>query len=108
MTSTEPDSAAGNTPAVTRAIRILDLLAEARGETRTLTEIARELGLAKSSESNLHIALEEGGLFRTGGYLLARRTVERSRSNARRAPHVNLPAAGRFRFDGMDQFKRSA
>ena len=78
MTSTEPDRAAGNTPAVTRAIRILDLLAEARGQTRTLTEIARELGLAKSSVSNLCIALEDGGLIRrtTAGYLLGRRTVE--------------------------------
>jgi DNA-binding IclR family transcriptional regulator len=78
VTSTEPDRSAGNTPAVTRAIRILDLLAEAPGQTRTLTEIARELGLAKSSVSNLCIALEEGGLIRrtTAGYLLGRRTVE--------------------------------
>src|SRR6478609_3946369 len=77
-TGTEPDRGAGNTPAVTRAIRILDLLAGARGQTRTLTEIARELGLAKSSVSNLCVALEEGGLVRrTGaGYLLGRRTVE--------------------------------
>ena len=78
MTSTEPERSPGNTPAVTRAIRILDLLAGARGQTRTLTEIARELGLAKSSVSNLCVALEEGGLVRrTGaGYLLGRRTVE--------------------------------
>jgi DNA-binding IclR family transcriptional regulator len=78
VTTIEPDRAAGNTPAVTRAIRILDLLAEARGQTRTLTEIARELGLAKSSVSNLCIALEDGGLIRrtTAGYLLGRKTVE--------------------------------
>jgi DNA-binding IclR family transcriptional regulator len=78
VTSTEPERSPGNTPAVTRAIRILDLLAGARGQTRTLTEIARELGLAKSSVSNLCVALEEGGLVRrTGaGYLLGRRTVE--------------------------------
>jgi len=77
-TGTEPDRGAGNTPAVTRAIRILDLLAAAPGQSRTLTEIARELGLAKSSVSNLCVALEEGGLVRrTGaGYLLGRRTVE--------------------------------
>jgi len=74
----EAERAAGNSPAVTRSIRILDLLAEARGVPRTLTEIARELGLAKSSVSNLCAALEEGGLVRrsTGGYLLGRRTVE--------------------------------
>ena len=49
-----------------------------RGVPRTLTEIARELGLAKSSVSNLCAALEEGGLVRriSAGYLLGRRTVE--------------------------------
>jgi DNA-binding IclR family transcriptional regulator len=78
VTSTEPDRSAGNTPAVTRAIRLLDLLAESPGQTRTLTEIARELGLAKSSVSNLCVALEDGRLIRrtTAGYLLGRRTVE--------------------------------
>lgn len=74
----EPDRAPGNAPAVTRAVRILDLLAESPRQVRTLTEIARELGLAKSSVSNLCVALEEGGLVRRsgGGYLLGRRTVE--------------------------------
>jgi DNA-binding IclR family transcriptional regulator len=78
LSSTEPDRAAGNAPAVTRAIRVLDLLAAGRGRLRTLTEIARELGLPKSSVSNLCAALEEGGLLRrsAGGYLLGRRTVE--------------------------------
>src|SRR6476469_7635292 len=78
MSSTEPDRAAGNAPAVTRAIRVLDLLAAERGRMRTLTEIARELALPKSSVSNLCTALEEGGLVRRcgGGYLLGRRTVE--------------------------------
>jgi DNA-binding IclR family transcriptional regulator len=68
----------GGAPAVTRSIRILDLLAERRGQTVTLTEIARTLGLAKSSVSNLCAALEEGGLVRrtAAGYLLGRRTVE--------------------------------
>ena len=74
---TEPERA-GGAPAVTRSIRILDLLAERRGQTVTLTEIARTLGLAKSSVSNLCLALEEGGLVRrtAAGYLLGRRTVE--------------------------------
>ena len=68
----DAERGAGNSPAVTRSIRILDLLAEARGVPRTLTEISRELGLAKSSVSNLCAALEEGGLVRrsSAGYLL--------------------------------------
>lgn len=76
--TTEPDRTAGSAaPAVTRAIRILDLLAGARGQLRTLTDIARALALPKSSVSNLCAALEEGGLVRrtAGGYLLGRRTV---------------------------------
>ncbi len=74
----EAERGPGNAPAVTRAIRVLDLLADARGVPRTLTEIARELGLAKSSVSNLCAALEEGGLVRrsSAGYLLGRRTVD--------------------------------
>ncbi|HEY5880757.1 MAG TPA: IclR family transcriptional regulator [Nakamurella sp.] len=73
----EPDRSGGS-PAVTRAIRILDLLAEQHGRAINLSEIARALGLAKSSASNLCAALEEGGLIRptAPGYLLARRTVE--------------------------------
>ena len=74
----EAERGPGNAPAVTRAIRVLDLLADARGAPRTLTEIARELGLAKSSVSNLCAALEDGGLVRrsSAGYLLGRRTVD--------------------------------
>lgn len=68
----------GSAPAVGRAIRILDLLADARGAVKTLSDIARELGIAKSSTSNLCQSLEDGGLIRRtdGGYLLGRRTVE--------------------------------
>ena len=73
-----PDRTSGNAPAVTRAVRILGLLADTPRQVRKLTEISRELGLAKSSVSNLCVALEEGGLIRRagGGYLLGRRTVE--------------------------------
>ena len=73
-----PDRTSGNAPAVTRAVQILGLLADTPKQVRTLTEISRELGLAKSSVSNLCVALEEGGLIRRtgGGYLLGRRTVE--------------------------------
>lgn len=71
-------SAGTQAPAVARAVRILDLLAEANGQPKTLTDIARELGIAKSSTSNLCAALEEGALIRRSGagYLLGRRTVE--------------------------------
>jgi DNA-binding IclR family transcriptional regulator len=65
-------------PAVSRAIAILDLLAAQRGTPLSLSEIARVLGIAKSSTSNLCIALEAGGLINRGdvGYTLGRRTVE--------------------------------
>ncbi|MGA1837308.1 IclR family transcriptional regulator [Herbiconiux sp. 11R-BC] len=75
----ELESGAGAAaPAVVRALRILDYLAESRAQIRTLSDIARELGIAKSSTSNLCAALEEGRLIRRsgGGYVLGRRTVE--------------------------------
>jgi DNA-binding IclR family transcriptional regulator len=64
-------------PAVTRSIRLLGILAEAGGP-RTLTELAGDLGLAKSSTANLCLALEAGGMIdRTGqGYRLGVRTAE--------------------------------
>ncbi|QHC74814.1 IclR family transcriptional regulator [Rathayibacter sp. VKM Ac-2805] len=75
-TTVDSDRGSG-APAVSRAMRILDLLADAGGP-RTLTDIARELGIAKSSTSNLCVALEEGRLIRRvgSGFLLGRRTVE--------------------------------
>ncbi|MET4704807.1 IclR family transcriptional regulator [Frigoribacterium sp. UYMn621] len=65
-------------PAVQKAIRILDLLAASPGRPKPLSDIARELGIAKSSTSNLCASLEEGGLIRrtAGGFLLGRRSVE--------------------------------
>lgn len=64
-------------PAVSRGIRLLGILAEAGGP-RTLTELAGELGLAKSSTANLCLALEGGGMVeRTAqGYRLGVRTAE--------------------------------
>ncbi|MFK0242144.1 IclR family transcriptional regulator [Microbacterium sp. NPDC090281] len=64
-------------PAVTRSIRLLGILAEAGGP-RTLTELAGDLGLAKSSTANLCLALEAGGMVdRTAqGYRLGVRTAE--------------------------------
>lgn len=65
-------------PAVTRALAILDLLAESAGQPRSLSELARALGAAKSSTLNVLNALESGRLVqrRDGGYSLGRRTVE--------------------------------
>lgn len=64
-------------PAVTRAAAILTLLAES-GSALSLTDIARSLGLAKSSTFNLCNALEEAGLIarRDSSYYLGRRLVE--------------------------------
>lgn len=65
-------------PAVTRSIRILGILADARGAPMGLSDIARAIGAAKSSTSNLCAVLEEGGLIqrRGAGFMLGRRTVE--------------------------------
>lgn len=65
-------------PAVTRSIKILGLLADAHGHPLALSEIARAIGAAKSSTSNLCIVLEENALIqrRDGGFVLGRRTVE--------------------------------
>lgn len=64
-------------PAVTRAAAILTLLA-VEGHPLGLTDIARTLGLAKSSTLNLCLALEQAGLVRKGelGYSLGAKTVE--------------------------------
>lgn len=82
LDSTTADSADNEkgalAPAVVKAVRILDLLAASPGRARSLSDIAREVGIAKSSTSNLCATLEEVGLLRRteGGYLLGRRTVE--------------------------------
>ena len=65
-------------PAVTRALSILRLLADSRGEPISLADIARGIGAAKSSTSNLCQALEEDEMIarRPTGYVLGRRNVE--------------------------------
>lgn len=72
-----PESKPSGAPAVTRAAAILRLLAEA-GIALNLTDIARALGLAKSSTFNLCNALEEAGLIarRDASYVLGRGVVE--------------------------------
>ena len=65
-------------PAVTRSLSILELLAASEGRPLPPAEIARRLGIAKSSTINLISALEEGGMIsRTlNGCTLGRATAE--------------------------------
>lgn len=65
-------------PAVTRALQILTLLEQADGHPVPLGDIARGLGAAKSSTSNLCQVLDDGGMIQRTrtGYRLGRRTVE--------------------------------
>jgi len=77
-----PDSAASEAdslaPAVTRAGAILDLLAENRGEAAGPSELARRLGLPKSSIANICNALADIGLVRRigTGFALGRKLAE--------------------------------
>jgi DNA-binding IclR family transcriptional regulator len=65
-------------PAVTRAAAILDLLAENNGVAAGPSELARRLGLPKSSIANVCGALAEAGLVRRvgTGFALGRRLAE--------------------------------
>ncbi len=71
----EADSLA---PAVTRAAVILDLLAENGGVAAGPSELARRLGLPKSSIANICAALADAGLARRvgTGFALGRRLAE--------------------------------
>lgn len=74
------DSRGGSTPApaVTRAAAVLDALAESTGGRLTLSDLARELGIPKSSTSNLLQALEDAELITRIGsdYTLGVKLVE--------------------------------
>jgi DNA-binding IclR family transcriptional regulator len=65
-------------PAVTRAGAILDLLAESPGEAPGPSELARRLGMPKSSIANICNALAEIGLVRRigTGFALGRKLAE--------------------------------
>ena len=65
-------------PAVSRAARILDVLAESNGEPVGPSELARKLGLPKSSIANICGALADAGLVRriATGFALGRRLAE--------------------------------
>jgi DNA-binding IclR family transcriptional regulator len=66
------------TPAVTRAALILDALADSGGEPVGTSELARRLGLPKSSIANICGALADAGLVRrvSTGFALGRRLAE--------------------------------
>jgi DNA-binding IclR family transcriptional regulator len=65
-------------PAVRRSSAILSVLAEAQGRPMSVSELARQLELPKSSTANLCIALEAERLLTRvdAGYVLGRRLVE--------------------------------
>src|SRR5947207_15184151 len=65
-------------PAETRAAAILDLLAERPASDTALSDLARGLGLPKSSVANIFIALVEDGLARRSGsgFRLGRRHAQ--------------------------------
>lgn len=73
------DATAGTlVPAVTRAVAILDLLASQDGQPMSVSDLARTLGLPKSSTANLCGSLVDGGLVarRGGGMVLGRKLAE--------------------------------
>lgn len=65
-------------PAITRAVAILDALAAADADGLTVTELARALGLAKSSTANICASLEATRLISRSGHrhTLGRKLVE--------------------------------
>jgi DNA-binding IclR family transcriptional regulator len=74
----EPTESESLAPAVTRAGAILDVLAENPGEAPGPSELARRLGLPKSSIANICNALAEIGLVRRigTGFALGRKLAE--------------------------------
>ncbi|MEP6639898.1 MAG: IclR family transcriptional regulator [Chloroflexota bacterium] len=74
----EPVDGESLAPAVTRAARILDVMAERPGEPVGPSQLARRLGLPKSSIANICGALADAGLIRRigTGFALARRLAE--------------------------------
>lgn len=82
-------------PAVTRAAAVLDALAASPSGRLTLSDLSRELGIPKSSTSNLLLALEEARLITRQGaeFTLGRKLVE-------------LGAAYLSRLDEVQEFYR--
>ena len=82
-------------PAVTRAAAILDVLAENAGRPLGPSELARRLGLPKSSIANICVALADAGLVRRigTGFALGRQ----ARRARRRVPRLGRPGPGVLR-----------
>ncbi|GAP54713.1 iclr family protein [Arthrobacter sp. Hiyo6] len=82
-------------PAVTRAAAVLEALAASATGRLTLSDLSRELGIPKSSTSNLLLALEEARLINRQGaeFTLGRKLVE-------------LGAAYLSRLDEVQEFYR--
>jgi DNA-binding IclR family transcriptional regulator len=74
----EVRAAASLAPAVTRAAAIIDALAENPADPTALSDLARRLGLPKSSVANICGALVEARLIRRAGagFMLGRRLAE--------------------------------
>src|SRR6266511_446615 len=74
----EARGAASLAPAVTRAAAIIDALAESPADPTPLSDLARRLGLPKSSVANICGALVEARLIRRAGagFMLGRRLAE--------------------------------
>ena len=107
----------GPVPAVTRAAAILGAVAEAGGRAITVSDLARRLGLPKSSTANLCLSLEtERMLVRVdAGYQLGRRLVELGGAYlstvdqvqefyaaCRRQPNISQQTARVAVLDGLD------
>lgn len=76
--SSEKSGTASPAPAVTRAAAVLDALADSATGRLTLSDLSREVGIPKSSTSNLLLALEEARLISRQGseFTLGRKLVE--------------------------------
>ncbi|MFP5417051.1 MAG: IclR family transcriptional regulator [Actinomycetes bacterium] len=78
VTSGRDEAPPGAAPAVFRATGVLDAIADSPQGFLSLSDLAREVGIAKSSALTICTALEAGGLVRRDelGYWLGRRLVE--------------------------------
>jgi IclR family transcriptional regulator, blcABC operon repressor len=107
----------GLVPAVTRAVAILDALAAAGGRALSVSELARLLGMPKSSTANLCASLEATRMITRGdgGFTLGRKLVELGGSYlstvdqvrdfyelCRRAPRLAAETARVAVLDGLD------
>ena len=75
--SSDKAGATSPAPAVTRAAAVLDALAASATGRLTLIDLSREVGIPKSSTSNLLLALEEARLISRQGseFTLGRKLV---------------------------------